>query len=443
MVVVDLGGAVCGRVAVCAQHVVGPLVGAVARMPAAGARAGDPHRVGQAALADLVGEHLLRHRRPADVARADEGDVQRLGLRHRAPREGRRRSRRAPARRRRRVRRSRRVRSPSRPRRCRCRVRPRPRRRGTRSPTISTRSGSGSQLGQRVRHHVGLGGADAVDAGARDDLEMLVEPEVREDPPRRRLGLRRGHRQPHTGGPQVGQQLRDAVEQAVHRPAAGGVVGPVGGDRGVGVRRRAPSRAACDASAGRRCGRPGRRRALGADLAERVAEAGHDALRRVGQGAVEVEDHQLRARRDGTAQGFCHASIVADVYCRAVASQSRAAARYHGDQAAVPGMLDFAVNVRAAEPPSWLVDRLAARMADLGRYPSAADERRAMHAVAARHGRSVDEVALLAGAAEGLRCGNPRLARPRWRASRLPDAGACCVVSTKTSCCARHGGRLD
>jgi histidinol-phosphate/aromatic aminotransferase/cobyric acid decarboxylase-like protein len=75
-------------------------------------------------------------------------------------------------------------------------------------------------------------------------------------------------------------------------------------------------------------------------------------------------------------------------YCRAVASQSRAAARYHGDQAAVPGMLDFAVNVRASEPPSWLVDRLAARMADLGRYPSAVDERRAVHAVAARHGRS-------------------------------------------------------
>ena len=78
-----------------------------------------------------------------------------------------------------------------------------------------------------------------------------------------------------------------------------------------------------------------------------------------------------------------------------MASQSRAAARYHGDQAAVPGMLDFAVNVRASEPPSWLVDRLTARMADLGGYPSAADQRRALDAVAARHGRSVDDVALL------------------------------------------------
>ena len=65
-------------------------------------------------------------------------------------------------------------------------------------------------------------------------------------------------------------------------------------------------------------------------------------------------------------------------------------------------MLDFAVNVRAAGPPSWLVDRLATRVADLGDYPSTGDERRAVRAVAARHRRSTDEVALLAGAAEGF-----------------------------------------
>jgi histidinol-phosphate aminotransferase len=65
-------------------------------------------------------------------------------------------------------------------------------------------------------------------------------------------------------------------------------------------------------------------------------------------------------------------------------------------------MLDFAVNVRASEPPSWLVNRLTARLADLGRYPTATDERRAVHAVAARHGRSIDDVVLLAGAAEGF-----------------------------------------
>jgi histidinol-phosphate aminotransferase len=84
------------------------------------------------------------------------------------------------------------------------------------------------------------------------------------------------------------------------------------------------------------------------------------------------------------------------------ASFPLAAARYHGDQAAEPGMLDFAVNVRQAQPPSWLMDRLAARLPDLGRYPGADDERAAHAAVAARHGRADDEVAVLAGAAEGF-----------------------------------------
>lgn len=65
-------------------------------------------------------------------------------------------------------------------------------------------------------------------------------------------------------------------------------------------------------------------------------------------------------------------------------------------------MLDFAVNVRADEPPSWLVDRLAARLTDLARYPSAVDAQRALDAVARRHGRAIDEVMLLAGAAEGF-----------------------------------------
>ena len=65
-------------------------------------------------------------------------------------------------------------------------------------------------------------------------------------------------------------------------------------------------------------------------------------------------------------------------------------------------MLDFAVNVRHDRPPAWLTDLLAARLPDLARYPDAADERRAREAVAARHGRAVDEVVLLAGAAEGF-----------------------------------------
>ncbi|MCV7267195.1 Rv2231c family pyridoxal phosphate-dependent protein CobC [Mycolicibacterium doricum] len=99
--------------------------------------------------------------------------------------------------------------------------------------------------------------------------------------------------------------------------------------------------------------------------------------------------------------------------------------RYHGDQAVLPGMLDFAVNVRATAPPSWLAARLADRLADLGRYPSAADERRAVAAVAARHGRAEDEVALLAGGAEGfalLARLKPRLAALVAPSFSEPDA---------------------
>ncbi|BBZ59944.1 putative aminotransferase [Mycolicibacterium monacense] len=91
----------------------------------------------------------------------------------------------------------------------------------------------------------------------------------------------------------------------------------------------------------------------------------------------------------------------------------------------LPGMLDFAVNVRAAAPPSWLAERLADRLADLGRYPSPADERRAVAAVAARHGRAEDEVALLAGGAEGfalLARLQPRLAALVAPSFTEPDA---------------------
>src|ERR1700739_3798399 len=77
------------------------------------------------------------------------------------------------------------------------------------------------------------------------------------------------------------------------------------------------------------------------------------------------------------------------------ASIPLATARYHGDQAAEPGMLDFAVNVRHAQPPAWLIQRLAARLPDLARYPGVDDECAAIQAVAARHGRAGGEVALL------------------------------------------------
>ena len=79
-----------------------------------------------------------------------------------------------------------------------------------------------------------------------------------------------------------------------------------------------------------------------------------------------------------------------------------AAARYHGDQAVTPGMLDFAVNVRHAQPPAWLLQRLSARLPDLACYPSIDDVHRAHDAVAERHGRARHEVLALAGAAEGF-----------------------------------------
>ncbi|WP_031467906.1 Rv2231c family pyridoxal phosphate-dependent protein CobC [Sciscionella sediminilitoris] len=85
--------------------------------------------------------------------------------------------------------------------------------------------------------------------------------------------------------------------------------------------------------------------------------------------------------------------------------------RHHGDVDAEPGLLDFAVNVRATEPPRWLLDRLAAELPGLARYPSARYEEAARAAVAARHGREPDEVLPLSGAAEAFAL-LPRL-RPR------------------------------
>ncbi len=78
------------------------------------------------------------------------------------------------------------------------------------------------------------------------------------------------------------------------------------------------------------------------------------------------------------------------------------AARYHGDQDVAAGMLDFAVNVRHARPPSWLVQRLVARMPELARYPGIGDVHAAQDAVAARHRRAREEVVPLSGAAEGF-----------------------------------------
>ena len=167
--------------------------------------------------------------------------------------------------------------------------------------------------------------ARPVQARPRDHLEMLVEPEVREDPGRGRLGLRGRHRHPDPGRPEIGQQLGNPLEQAVHRPAPGR--SSRRGRRRWRSSASAPSPISCSV----RCiGGPTMRPArspsgMSAPIArERVTEAGHDSLGRVGQGAVEVEDHQLRPdRRDGAVQRR-HAFIVSDP-CRDVADRTRAA----------------------------------------------------------------------------------------------------------------------
>lgn len=97
----------------------------------------------------------------------------------------------------------------------------------------------------------------------------------------------------------------------------------------------------------------------------------------------------------------------------------RPGSRYHGDRAAQPGMLDFAVNVRRERPPAWLQARLAERLPDLAAYPGGDDERAAACAVARRHAVAEDRVLLLAGASEGFSL-LPRLA-PRLAALIAPS----------------------
>ncbi|HSX68028.1 Rv2231c family pyridoxal phosphate-dependent protein CobC [Nocardioides sp.] len=72
---------------------------------------------------------------------------------------------------------------------------------------------------------------------------------------------------------------------------------------------------------------------------------------------------------------------------------------HHGDVEVEPGMLDFAVNVHAAEPPAFLSEALHAAIADLARYP---DPTRATADVARAHGVDPECVLLTHGAAEAF-----------------------------------------
>lgn len=73
--------------------------------------------------------------------------------------------------------------------------------------------------------------------------------------------------------------------------------------------------------------------------------------------------------------------------------------RVHGDGMVGPGQLDFAVNVVAGGPPEWLREAIVGALDRVGCYP---DERAAVAALAARHGRRPDELLATNGSAEAF-----------------------------------------
>jgi histidinol-phosphate aminotransferase len=73
--------------------------------------------------------------------------------------------------------------------------------------------------------------------------------------------------------------------------------------------------------------------------------------------------------------------------------------RRHADALVRPGDADHAVNVVAGGPPLWLREALERALSGVAGYP---DEREAVAALAALHGRAPDEVVPTNGAAEAL-----------------------------------------
>lgn len=84
---------------------------------------------------------------------------------------------------------------------------------------------------------------------------------------------------------------------------------------------------------------------------------------------------------------------------RPVAPETSHDLGHHGDVEVEAGMLDFAVNVHADEPPAFLAEALHGAIADLARYP---DPARATAAVARAHGIEPECVLLTHGAAEAF-----------------------------------------
>jgi len=100
--------------------------------------------------------------------------------------------------------------------------------------------------------------------------------------------------------------------------------------------------------------------------------------------------------------------VAADGWVVVLGTPSEPDLLHHGDTEVEPGMLDFAVNVHATEPPPFLRDALVAAIADLAGYP---DPTAATAAVAAAHGVAPECVLLTHGAAEAFTL----LARQPWR----------------------------
>lgn len=72
---------------------------------------------------------------------------------------------------------------------------------------------------------------------------------------------------------------------------------------------------------------------------------------------------------------------------------------HHGDREVGDGLVDLAVNVRVAQPPEWLLAELRDSLSAVAAYP---DVGGATEAIAARHGRSPDDVLPTAGGAEAF-----------------------------------------
>src|SRR5690349_17611268 len=72
---------------------------------------------------------------------------------------------------------------------------------------------------------------------------------------------------------------------------------------------------------------------------------------------------------------------------------------HHGDTEVGAGLIDLAVNVRHEPMPGWLADPIRDSLTQLRAYPNDVE---ATAAVARRHRREIDEVLLIAGAAQAF-----------------------------------------